>query len=328
MNSNAVSLLEQYELEILQTWRGRDAFVCESPKGLFILKEYMGPREKILFQDQVCRQIREAGFEGAETLLPNKEGELLTIDTDGTAYLCKSYVEGRECNIRDREEILYLTEVMARLHSVMQLPLQQTEGQQLPTPSQEFEKRGRELRKVRKFLKNRGQKTDFELFLSQNYEPFFRQAEEIARQAAAIEEVSQMAQAEGMIPICHGDLQHHNLLLNGRNAFVINFEKCGTGSQMRDLYRFMRKFFEKNGWSVAGARQIVEHYQKERTLEARDFQELCYRFAYPEKFWKIVNFYYNKGKSWVPGRNGDKLRNLLAQETEKQHFLEEFERYL
>lgn len=331
MNSNAVSLLEQYELEILRTWRGRDAFVCDSAQGLFILKEYMGPREKILFQDKVCRQIRESGFTGAETILPNKEGEFLTVDTDGTAYLCKSYVEGRECNIRDREEILRMTEVMARLHKAMHLPLQETEGQQLPTLSQEFEKRGRELRKVRKFLKKRGQKTDFELFLSQNYEPFFRQAEEIARQAADMAspmENSTETQPEKPVAVCHGDLQHHNLLLKDREAFVINFEKCGTGSQMRDLYRFMRKFFEKNGWSVAGARQIVEHYQKERTMEAEDFRELYYRFAYPEKFWKIVNFYYNKGKSWVPGRNGEKLQNLLAQEAEKQHFLEEFERYL
>mgnify|MGYP004424499807 CR=1 FL=1 len=80
--------------------------------------------------------------------------------------------------------------------------------------------------------------------------------------------------------------------------------------------------------SVPFYEEIVEHYQKERTMEARDFQELYYRFAYPEKFWKIVNFYYNKGKSWVPGRNGEKLQNLLAQEAEKQHFLEEFERYL
>lgn len=329
MNTNAVSLLEQYDLDILQTWRGRDAFVCQTSQGLFILKEYMGPKEKILFQDRLCRQIKEAGFDRAETVLPNKEGELLTIDSDGTGYVCKTYVDGRECNIRDREEILYLTEVMARLHRVMFLPRQETEGQTLPTLSQEFEKRKRELRKVRKFLKNRGQKTDFELFLSQNYDLFFRQSEEIAAQAASMNEVFQQGTSTGeSLPVCHGDLQHHNLILRDREAYVLNFEKCGAGSQMRDLYRFMRKFFEKNGWSVAGARQIVEHYQKEKTLEAKDFQELYYRFAYPEKFWKIVNFYYNKGKSWVPGRNGEKLSNLLAQETEKQHFLKEFERYL
>ena len=50
--------------------------------------------------------------------------------------------------------------------------------------------------------------------------------------------------------------------------------------------------------------------------------QLYYRFAYPEKFWKIVNFYYNSGKAWIPGRNMEKLEKLLMQEKEKKDFLE------
>ncbi len=50
--------------------------------------------------------------------------------------------------------------------------------------------------------------------------------------------------------------------------------------------------------------------------------QLYYRFAYPEKFWKIVNFYYNSGKAWIPGRNREKLENLLRQEEEKKAFLD------
>ncbi len=52
--------------------------------------------------------------------------------------------------------------------------------------------------------------------------------------------------------------------------------------------------------------------------------QLYYRFRYPEKFWKIVNFYYNSGKAWIPGRNLEKLEKLLAQEEEKVKFLENY----
>ena len=38
--------------------------------------------------------------------------------------------------------------------------------------------------------------------------------------------------------------------------------------------------------------------------------ELYYRLAYPEKFWKIVNFYYNSRKVWIPEKNSEKLRVL------------------
>jgi len=329
VNVNTVNLFGQYDLEILRTWKGRGSYVCETPQGLFILKEYMGHVDKVAFQDRVLRQIREAGFEGAEQILPDREGNLLVKDQDGTSFVCKTYVEGRECDIRSREEVQYLTEVLAKLHRVMMLPREEACIQPLPTLSEEFEKRDRELRKARKFLKGRGQKTDFELFLYQNYELFFHQAMEVSEACArAAKQNLQEKEPEALVAVCHGDVQHHNLILKERDVHILNFERCGVGSQMRDLYRFMRKFFEKNGWSVAAGRQIVEHYQKEKPMSHEDFEQLYFRFAYPEKFWKIVNFYFNKGKSWMPGRNGEKLQALLSQEEDKQRFLQEFERYL
>jgi hypothetical protein len=36
-----------------------------------------------------------------------------------------------------------------------------------------------------------------------------------------------------------------------------------------------------------------------------------------------VNFYYNSGKAWIPGRNQEKLDRLISQEKEKQSFLKE-----
>ena len=49
---------------------------------------------------------------------------------------------------------------------------------------------------------------------------------------------------------------------------------------------------------------------------------MYYRLAYPEKFWKIVNFYYNSRKVWIPERNREKLQLVVEQEKEKQAFLD------
>ena len=64
-------------------------------------------------------------------------------------------------------------------------------------------------------------------------------------------------------------------------------------------------------------------YEQVRPLSAVDYIDLNYRIAYPEKFWKIVNFYYNSGKAWIPDRNREKLEKLMEQEKEKQLFLDE-----
>ena len=73
-------------------------------------------------------------------------------------------------------------------------------------------------------------------------------------------------------------------------------------------------------------------YDFDKTLSINDMQTFGLLkdlgFDDPDKFWKIVNFYFNKAKSWIPGYSASKLRAVLSQESDKQQFLREFERYL
>ena len=69
---------------------------------------------------------------------------------------------------------------------------------------------------------------------------------------------------------------------------------------MKDVYFFMRKILEKNHWSVALADQMIESYAAITPVEHAEYCYLYARFLYPEKFWKIANFYYNSGKAWIP----------------------------
>ena len=92
---------------------------------------------------------------------------------------------------------------------------------------------------------------------------------------------------------------------------------------MRDLYLLLRKLLEKSNWSVSLGSSLLEAYEEVRPLDVLSRIDLYYRLASPEQFWKIVNFYYNSGKAWIPGRNQEKLEKLVSQEKEKQHFLEE-----
>ena len=62
VNDRYVSLLENYEIEVLRTWKGRGAVLCETNQGTLILKEYMGHKDKCVFQDAVLHMIQEKGF--------------------------------------------------------------------------------------------------------------------------------------------------------------------------------------------------------------------------------------------------------------------------
>lgn len=295
--------------------------MCESNQGTLILKEYPAHKEKIEFQEQLLCRIREKGFTHLESILRNREGELLTEDQDGTAYVLKTYFDGRECNVRDREECCLAMKTLARLH-------QASEGEEDPAfpgvsgrVDREFEKHNKELRKVRKFLKEKSQKNDFEIYLMQCYDYFFQLALQVSGKLRLYEESRDKAAS---MVCCHGDFQHHNLILTGKELNVINFEKCGPDSPVRDIYLFMRKLLEKSNWAEGAGFELLSAYESVRRLAREDYVQLYYRLAYPEKFWKIVNFYYNSGKAWIPGKNLEKLQKVHGQEKEKNKFLQNF----
>jgi len=85
----------------------------------------------------------------------------------------------------------------------------------------------------------------------------------------------------------------------------------------------MRKLLEKSNWSISLGKDMLAAYEELRPLSAVSRIDLYYRLAYPEKFRKIANFYFNSGKAWIPGRNLEKLEKLVEQEPLKQKFLEE-----
>lgn len=319
MNDRAIGLLEQYDLEVIRTRKGRGAILCDTSQGCLIFKEYMGNEQRIAVQDRILSQIRDSGKICVESIIPNKEGNLIVKDNDGTFYVLKTWFEGRECNIYDREECVEAVRLLAGLHNSME---GFTTEEMLPvsSPDREYEKHNRELKKVRRYLRSKGQKSWFEICLQQSYDYFLEQAREVAEEWQNYSHLSEGQPEYG--GICHGDYQYHNIIRYEGDWYVINFEKCMRDNPIRDLYLLLRKLLEKSNWSIAMGTELLAAYEEIRPISAYSRIDLYYRLAYPEKFWKIVNFYYNSGKAWIPERNQEKLKKLLDQETEKQTFLD------
>ena len=53
MNDRCVSLLDNYDVEVLRTTKGRGAILCETNQGMLIFKEYIERRNKIYLQNEV-----------------------------------------------------------------------------------------------------------------------------------------------------------------------------------------------------------------------------------------------------------------------------------
>ena len=319
MNDRAISVLENYDMEVTRTFKGRGTIVCETGNGFRVLKEYKGNTEKLELLDLL--QGNMSDVVKTDRIVRNKAGELFCKDTDGVVYIVKEQIDGRECNYKSEEEILHAFHIMAKLHCGMCHTGKMTQEFPVPYYVEEMEKHTKECRHARNYLRKLKIKSDFERALLREYEYFMQKAEDISKQAKEENraEYERFVRDNGLF--CHGDFQYHNLIFTKKDTCVINLERFAHDSGVRDFYLLFRKISEKTDWSVDLGEKMLDAYQANRSFAPIELKQLYYRLAYPDKFWKIVNFYYNSKKSWIPDKNMEKLENLVKQEKAKERLL-------
>lgn len=329
MNEKGLSLLEQYELKIFRTLKGRGCTLCETDKGLKLLKERKGYQQRVEFQNEVLNLLKDSSDFKIDGFIKTTQNELIAKDKDEVCYVLKDWYDGRECDVRNEQEILLAVRQMATMHKVLflcnQELIQKNHKEDL---GEEFEKHNKELKKVRSFIREKNNKNDYEICFINHFALFWKEGMEALEKLrhSSYESLRQQAILEGRI--CHGDYNHHNLLITKEGMAVVNFDQCYIGIQIGDLYHFMRKIMEKHNWNMTLGSRMIHTYQEINPINEEEYENLYLRFLYPEKFWKLANHYYNSNKAWTPVKNIEKLELLVEQNKAKHQFLENiFKKY-
>ncbi len=320
-----INVLENYDLQVLRTYKGRGALICETDQGLKILREYTGRESRAESQQRLLTRVSEAGFGLVDFYFRNKEDKILSVDKMNHTYVLKDWYEGVECNVLKPEEIKEATLNLARLHKAMSSPGDQDlQGTVIHSVKNEFIKHTREMKKILYYMRRRSCKSEFELYFAKYFDIFFQEAEQVLDQIKDWDETKFHEQIIQKGQFCHGEYTYHNVLFCNQGTVTINFEKYQIDTPIHDLYQFMRKVLEKNEWNRDIGCLILSVYEQENPLTIEERRNLYYRLAYPEKFWKMANFYYNSNKAWIPEKNIEKLKILVEQNSAKHFFLKEY----
>ena len=316
-------LLEQYTFEVTDIQKGRGAYICTTDSGKKIIKAYAASEIRA---EAVCAFLQKAAECGvpADTVLLTKEGTVLAADTDGTTYYAREYIEGRECDTKNREDIMASMRALARFHISMK-----QNGGTLPegmciAPDMllaEYERHNREVKKVRNYIRSKKRKNEFEMLFYQCYGSFLKKAESVTESLKRQLERTKGEELLKLQGICHGDFNQHNVIFSGGKVWISNFETAAYDVMMRDTANFVRKIMEKQGWNQKLGMEMIHAYQEVRPLGDAEFENFCIRLAYPEKFWKLANHYFNSRKTWIPEKSLQKLEILDMQEKKRREFV-------
>ena len=307
-----LEVLEKYDIEVKSTRRIRGAFFC-------IGSELKSGRAGD-FGD--CLQSRSVPF-GAAGDYDTKERPMLLKETQA-CYMLKKWYQGRECDVRQEQDVVRAAAKLAVLHKDMEklaVKIRPGADVQGKNPVEEVRRYNRELKKIRSFIRSRPVKNDFEILFLENFEKMYRTADDIlARmETSGCRKLFEESVSKGSV--VHGDYNYHNLIMLRDDIAVTDFEHMHTDIQIKDFCYFLRKAMEKNQWKQKTGQKILEAYEEVRPLSEREKEFAALSLAYPGKFKKIAGSYYRSNKAHLSEKNVEKLQICIRQTEEKYEFL-------
>ena len=315
-------ILEQYDLEINSTRKVRGAVLCDTNKGVFLLKEVNISEKRFPVAGELYEYLCKEGYGLTDYYIQNKNGDYVSLLENGERYIVKKWFVAKECDVKKNAEVFAASGNLAKLHMVMRHKMEN----EVPSGTkitEKYQRHNRELKKIRKFARGVVPKGEFEFAFLKNFDAMYRWAEAAQNVLEAFDYEKLYQENMNNFCIIHGEYNYHNVLFMREGIATTNFEKVKRDIQMEDLYYFLRKVMEKNGWKVRVGDGMLNAYSAILPLTEEELTYLKVRLIYPEKFWKIANAYYNTNKAWVAVKNMEKLQTAIRQEKDKKYFLKE-----
>lgn len=194
--------LAQYELTADRSARTRGALLCYTSRGFLILREFHGSEKKLEKQQELLLRLQENGI-NTDYFLRNNQESLVSKDKTEQRFTLQHWYEGKECDTKSREDILKSVRTLARLHILMKMePVEEYRERSL---REEYLRHNQELRKIRKFIRNKGASNVFEKNYLASVEQFLERAQYAVKllDETDYDDLRERAWREGQV--CHGE---------------------------------------------------------------------------------------------------------------------------
>lgn len=124
--------------------------------------------------------------------------------------------------------------------------------------------------------------------------------------------------------ISHHDFNHHNIFVQNSDMYLINFEYCCYDLKVYDLVNLLRRKMRKCQWDIDEAALIINEYSKIESLSESELDLMKLMLMFPQKFWRVINKYYNSRKSWSEQNYISRLEEVIDEVKYLKEFLEKF----
>lgn len=316
---------QKYNMEIKSITPFKDFFVLSTPKGRKILKKTVFSTDRIMFIHGAKEHLFNNDFKNLDRYLCGEDGSPY-FTFDGSNFVITESIEGRECNFDSSDDISCASKLLAQMHKSSKgyvAPENCITRDDLGKLPMFFVKRLEELKKLKKVAKKG--KTKFDYLFLENFDYFYNLGDISIKQIAEsqYDKIAEATRSEGIF--CHHDFTHHNIVCSEGSMFLLNFDFCCFELKIYDVANFIRRKMRKCNWDINEAKKIIDEYRKVEPISEDEFLVLKIILQFPQKFWRVINKYYNSKRSWSERSFILKLQEVLTEIEYHKQFMEKFE---
>ena len=315
----------RYNLDIESTAPFKDALLINTSSGKRLLRKSTLSPERILFIHGAKEHLYKNDFKNLDRYICTVDGEPY-ITYEGSCFTLTNAIEGRECNFDNRGDVISASQLLSQLHKSSRgyvTPPDSISRDELGKLPFYFSKRLDEIKKIKKIAKKGKNKFDY-LFLE--YFDYYYNLGESTIQAFAetkYQSLVESARKEGIF--CHHDFTHHNIICGENGTFIVNFDFCSFELKIYDIANLLRRKMRKCNWDINEAKIIIDKYRSIEPISDDEFIVMKLILQFPQKFWRVINKYYNSRHNWSEKIFIAKFQEVIDEIESHKKFIEKFE---
>jgi CotS family spore coat protein len=319
----------QFDIKIESLKPNRGVYLLKTNKGMRCLKKISYGTQKLLFVYGAKEHLISKGFTRVDRYCLNMDGNPYALVNDDI-YTLSEWLDGRECDFRNKEELVQATHNLADMHIASE-GYEPPENSKLKTDLGRWphlmDKRIKSFEKMRDMARKKSNKASFDM----NYIKAIQFYKDMGKRAMNVLEDSMYldicAETEATKAFCHHDYTHHNIVIdNEGNYNLIDFDYCKREIRVYDMSTFMIKVLKRVDWDIDYANTIINAYNDVSPLKPEEYRVLFSFLLFPQRFWRLANrFYYNE-VNWPLTTFNNKMEELIAEQDKYIHFIDEFKR--
>lgn len=320
----------QFDIRIENMKPNRGVYYLKTDKGKKCLKKINYGIQKLVFIYGAKEHLILNGFNKIDRYDLSISGQPYAMVNEDI-YTLSEWIEGRECDFLNDEDLVLATQNLARLHLASK-GYEPPENSKLKTDLGRWpilmDKRVSSFAKMKNMVrKKKNKKTDFDLKYLTHSDYFI----EYGKRAQAVLEDSEYFQlceiAEKEKSFCHHDYTYHNIIIDENNEnYIVDFDYCKREIRVYDLCNFIKKVLKRREWDVNCAKLIIDAYNSVSQLSEDEYRVLYAFLLFPQRFWRQCNRYYYNEVNWVQNTFNKKMDAMISEKESYSKFIEDFAR--